>query len=147
MSLHGTYDPQKHTITFGPIVVTGFADGTFLKAYRNEDTYSIKIGADGNGARIRNANRSGRMEFTLLASSPSNDLLQAQAQIDELTGGGVASAFVKDGSGTAKAHGKNAWIVKIPDLERAKELGEVTWIVETDILDVVQGGTTPIPGT
>lgn len=145
--LFGTYDPAKVSLSFGKLSVIGFSDGTMVKAYRNEDTFSIKIGGDGHGTRVKNANRSGRIEFTLKNSSPSNDQLQAIAILDELSGGGINPAFVKDGSGTALAQGQNAWIVKIADLERAKELGDVTWIVETDLLSIQQGGTLPIPGT
>lgn len=146
MSLYGTFDPTKVTFVLGSITAEGYAD-SFIKAYRNEDAFSIVVSADGKVTRVRNANRSGRFEVTLKNSSPTNDLFQAQAILDEQTGGGIAPALVKDGSGTAHAQGKNSWIVKQPDLERAKELGDVTWIIETDILDMGQGGTTPIPGT
>jgi hypothetical protein len=145
--LYGTYAGKKVTMQIGSIVCQGYAKGTFCKATRNEDAFSLEVGGDGNAARTQNANRSGRMEFTLMSTSPSNDELQAQAILDEQAGGGVAEAFIKDTSGTALAHGANAWIVKIPDLERAKEQGEVTWIVETDLLELQQGGVLPIPGT
>lgn len=145
--LFGTYDPQKVTITLGKLTIVGYADGSFAKAYRNEDTFTIVVGADGNATRVRNANRSGRVEITLKNSSPSNGALQAIAIQDELNGTGINPIFVKDNSGSGLAQGQNAWVVKIPDLERAKELGDVTWIIETDILAPQQGGTTPIPGT
>src|SRR5690242_10588032 len=146
--LFGTYDPTKVTMQLGSITVIGFVDGTFVKVYRNEELWSLKVSADGHGARTRNANRSGRAEFTLKQTSPSNDQLQAQAIVDELSGGGVASLFIKDSSSlAARAQGANAWIIKIPDFERAKEEGEVTWVIETDFLDLVQSGASPIPGT
>lgn len=144
--LFGTYDPQKVTVVVGNLTLIGYAD-TFVKAYRNEEIFTYVPSADGHGTRVRNANRSGRIEVTLKGSSPSNDALQTLAIQDELNGTGVKPVLVKDGSGTALAQGQNAWIIKIPDLERAKELGDVTWIIETDILAPKQGGTTPIPGT
>ena len=138
-----TWDPQKFTISIAGITVVQYAPGTFIKAMRNEDAFTLTVGADGIGTRTRNANRSGRFEVTLMASSPSNDALQALAALDEASGAGVGAALVKDLSGTAFASGQNAWVVKIPDIERAKELGEVTWIIETDLIQLSQGGTLP----
>jgi hypothetical protein len=140
-----TYDPQKTSITFDGATIIGYGGSTFMKASRNEDAYLLTIGADGHGVRTRNANRSGRMEITLLASSPGNDILQAIAHEDELNADGVGSFMFKDASGTALASAQNAWVVKIPDLERAKEMGEVTWIIETDLLQLQQGGTVQAP--
>jgi len=140
-----TYDPQKVSLSVAGNTITGYAAGTFIKATRNEDGWMLTIGADGGGARTRNANKSGRVEITLLASSPSNDVLQAQAIVDELEATGVGPLLVKDGSGTAVASAGNSWIVKHPDLERGKELGEITWIIETEALAIQNGGTTQIP--
>lgn len=145
-NLYGTYDPSKVTMSFGDIVPEGYAKGTFVKASRNEEAFSLDVGSDGNAARTANANKSGRVTFTLMAESPSNDQLQAQALLDEQSGAGVAPVFVKDNSGTALAHAANAWIVKQADLERAKEAGEVEWVIETNFLEIQQGGTLPIPG-
>lgn len=138
-----TYDPQKVSISVNNQTIVGFAPDTFIKAARAEEAFKLTIGADGNGARTRNANRSGAIEITLLASSPSNDILQAQAITDEDLGTGVGPAMIKDNSGTALASAQNSWIQKIPDLERAKELGNVTWVIETDLLRIQQGGTNP----
>ncbi len=134
------WDPQKFTIVIGANAMTQFAAGTFIKASFNEDLYSLEIGADGSGCRIRNANESGRFEITLLKSSMSNDLLSAQAALDRQTGQGVVPVQVKDGNGAAVASGRNVWIVKIADLERGKELGDVTWILETDKLNLTNAG-------
>jgi len=139
-----TWDPTQFTIVVGANVITGFAAGTFIKASFNEDAYSLEVGADGGGCRIRNANESGRFEITLLKSSPSNALLSAQAILDRQTGQGVVPTQVKDGSGTAVASGENVWITKMADMERGKELGDVTWILETIKLEMVQGGVDDI---
>jgi hypothetical protein len=140
-----TYDPQKTSVTFDGNTIIGYGGSTFMKAARNEEAYVLTVGADGRSCRTRNANRSGRMEITLLASSPANDVLQSIAIEDELNADGVGSFLFKDASGTALAAAQNAWVVKIPDLERAKELGEVTWVIETDLLNIQQGGTTQAP--
>jgi hypothetical protein len=140
------WDPQNFTITVGANDIVGFAAGTFIKASYNEDLYMLEVGADGSSCRIRNANESGRFEITLLKSSMSNDLLSAQAILDRATGQGVVPVQVKDGNGLAVAAARNVWIIKVADLERGKELGDVTWILETDKLSIVQGGIQSLTG-
>jgi len=138
------WDPTKFTMSVGANTIVEYAAGTFIKASFDEDQYSLEIGADGRGCRIRNANEAGKFEITLLKSSPSNDLLSAQAILDRQTGQGVVPIQVKDGNGAAVASAQNAWIVKMADLERGKELGEVTWTIQTDKLEMVQGGILPL---
>lgn len=140
------WDPQQFTITVGANPIAGFAAGTFIKASYNEDLYMLEIGADGSGCRIRNANESGRFEITLMKSSMSNDALSAQAVLDRATGQGVVPVQVKDGNGQAVGAARNVWITKIADLERGKELGDVTWILETDKLQLIQGGIESLAG-
>lgn len=136
-----TYDPQQVTLSVQGETIVGYAPGTFIKAMRAEDAYMLTIGADGSGARTKNANRSGSFEITLLASSPSNALLASIAIDDEDDGSGVGPTQVADLSGTALARAQFSWIKKHADLERAKELGEVTWTIDTNYLEIQQGGT------
>lgn len=138
------WDPQKFTIVVGSIPVVQFSASTFIKASFNEDLYSLEIGADGSGCRIRNANESGRFEITLLKSSPSNDLLSALAILDRQTGRGIVPVQVKDGNGLAVAVAEHAWVVKPADLERAKELGDISWVLETEKLSLINGGIAAI---
>lgn len=138
------WDPQKFIITVGAINVTHFANGTFIKAMYDEDLYSYEPGADGNGCRIRNANEAGKFEITLLKSSPSNDLLSALALLDRASGRGAVPVQVKDGNGAAVASAETAWVVKPADLERSKELGDVTWTLQSNKIQIVQGGILPL---
>jgi Bacteriophage KPP10, Structural protein ORF10 len=136
-----SYDPTEVTVSFNGLTIDGYGPGTFIKVSRNEDSWSLQIGNSGSGARSRNPNKSGRFEFTLLESSPANGLLSAVALADELRGEGVGEVQVKDrGTLLAKCSGQNAWIVKPPDFERAKEVGEVTWVIESDNIDVFHDG-------
>ena len=140
-----TYDPRLFSMNVQNHLMVGYAPGTFIKASRNEDAFTLKMGADGSSVRVKNANKSGRFEITLMSSSPSNDFLSALAIEDEKAGTAVGPSTVKDGTGAAFAFGLNTWVVKQPDLERGKESGDVTWIIETDLLQLVQGGTFDVP--
>lgn len=140
-----TYDPSKVSIIVGSIAVIARGEATFIKAARDEDGFMKKMSSDGLGTRIKNPNQAGTIEITVLSSSPSNDALQAQALQDEQAGTGVVAVTIEDQTGTALASCEQGWIRKIPDLERAKEIGDVTWIIDTTKLTLTQGGTSQIP--
>lgn len=135
-----TYDPAKVTITFAGIIVEGHADGTFITAARNNPSFSLKVGSSGEGARAKSNDRSGIVTLTLQQSSASNDLLSAQAALDEASGDGIGSLLIKDLSGTTLCSAETAWIQKPADVEYAKEISDRQWVLETDILNIFAGG-------
>lgn len=134
------YDPKQISIIVGGKILSGFADGTFLKVERNEQAYTLKVGVDGEGARAKNNNKSGKFTFTLMQTSSSNDVLSAYASADELGNAGAVPVLVKDHNGTSVATAATAWVQKLPDLEDAKEITMRTWVLETDELLMSIGG-------
>lgn len=140
MALTRTYDPAEHLCSFGGIPITAFGPDTFIDAVRNEDGWSLVVGAGGETVRSRNRNRSGKVTVTLLASSPENDALMQAALADENLGQGIGEFFVKDNLGTAFCHAESAWIVKIPNMSRAKAAGVATWVFELANMDIFVGG-------
>lgn len=137
----GTYDPTEQTVIFNSQIIDGYGPDTFIKASRNEDGMSFHPSNSGGGARARNPNKSGRFEFTLLASSPANALLSAIAIADEQRGEGIGECQVVDRSSTnAACFAQNAWVVKHPDYERMKEVGAITWVLETDEIEIIHTG-------
>jgi hypothetical protein len=136
-----TYDPTEQDVIFNGVLVDGFAPGTFIKVSFNEDLWSFQASNSGGGARSRNPNRSGKLEFTLHQSSPSNGILSAFFRADLQSGTGVGECLIKDRStAAAEVVAQNAWIVKAPDFERGKETGEVTWVLESDAIDIIHDG-------
>lgn len=136
-----SYDPTECTIVFNGITVDGYAPGTFIKVSRNQDTWTYQPSNSGIGARSRNPDKSGRYEFTLLNSSPANALLSTVMVEDEQSATGVGECQVKDrGTLNAKCNSESAWVVKPPDWERAKELGEITWVIEAPEVDIFHDG-------
>lgn len=140
MSFLKTYDPGQVVVNVGGRDITGFADGTFVKVERNADAFSLTIGADGEATRVKSRNRSGRFTFTLQQSSPSNDILTAVANKDEVTNTGVVPVMVKDANGTTLASAAKAWSVKKASAEFGKDASSREWIFETHQLDLTIGG-------
>ncbi len=79
-----TYDPQLMSMVVGGLPIVGIADGTFIKAERNEDAFKQYIGTDGEAVRARQLNISGKITFTLKQTSPSNDNLSGLLDTDML---------------------------------------------------------------
>lgn len=135
-----TYDPKNIIVTFDGILLTGFADGTFLTAERNTDAYTLVIGAGGEGARARSRDKSGIVTLTLIATALGNDLLSAVAAADELGAAGVGPLLVKDLFGTTLIAAQNGWIKKVPKVEFGKEVGSREWVIECEQLEIFAGG-------
>lgn len=138
-----TYDPTQIFITFKGRLLGGFADGTFAKISRKEDTWTPYIGTGGEPARARNRNKSGTLVFTVMQTSPTNDFLSSEAAIDEATGLGPGALMLKDSLGTTLWAGDGAYLLKPAEVEYGKEVMAREWTFEIPILDGFVGGNIP----
>src|SRR3990172_523550 len=129
-----TYDPRQVIIIVAGNQMSGYADGSFVTVARNEDMWSLQIGTSGEGTRSKSNNKSGTITFQLMQSSDSNAVLQALANVDELSNAGAVPVMVKDNSGDSLYIAETAWIRKIPDSEFSREAGPREWVLETDVL-------------
>ncbi len=135
-----TFDPKQTSMIVGGKIMSGFADGTYIKVTRNEQSFTLKVGVDGEGSRAKSNNKSGKFEITLMQTSPSNDDLAALAAADEASGLGLAPCLMKDGSGRTVCQATTAWVQKQPDVELGKEVGTRTWVLESDEINMFVGG-------
>jgi len=125
------YDPSRVSVSWGPINITGFAEGTFVEAERDEDGFTKYVGSQGEVCRTRNLNKSGKVTVTLMATSPINDLIDLYASVDEDLGlGGVWPLRINDFNGYLRVSATEAWVMKKPKAERAKEAGTVVWVFD-----------------
>jgi hypothetical protein len=135
-----TYDPAEVSLIVGGKIITGFTDGTGITVERNEDLWNLKVGIDGEGARSKNNNRSGKFTIALQQTADSNNDLSTFEQADELTNGGAVPVFLRDANGSTIATCTTAWVKKLPNSEYAKEITARTWVLETDFLEYFVGG-------
>lgn len=140
------YDPKKVSVVFGVQPISGFADGEFVTVERNEDTFSILVGADGEACRSKNSNKSGKVTIRLMASSQSNDYLSELQLADEISGNSPSPLQIKDSFGTSIHTAVTAWVVKSPTSAYGKDSGTREWVIETDELVAFVGGSSiPLP--
>lgn len=135
-----TYDPKQVSVIIGSQPMKGFSDGDFVTVERNEDNWTLMVGADGESTRSKNANKSGKITITLLGSSESNDYLSQLQLADELTGNGTFGGLIKDNRGRSLYTFATGWITKQPSAGFAKESPTREWVIETDELIPFTGG-------
>jgi hypothetical protein len=133
------YSPDQVFITFGPHKLEGYADGTFVKVERDEDSFMKKTGADAEVARTRNLNKGGKVTVTLLQTSKSNAIMETILLADEVTpaGAGVLPLMVKNAMGYELHSAAEAWIKKPADSELGKEVGNREWVLDCAALSWV----------
>lgn len=134
------YDPGRIIVTLGEFRLTGFADGTFVAAERNTDTFSMKVGADGEVTRGRSRDRTGTITLTLLGSSPSNDFLSSLIKEDEKFGTGARPLQIVDLEGTTLVNAPVCWVKKPARYEAGKELSDREWTLDCAELSPDIGG-------
>lgn len=70
------YSPAKTTLTYaGILTFKGVAEGTFFEMARNNPRTDVTVGAKGDPAITRTADRTGTVTVTLLQNSPTNQYL------------------------------------------------------------------------
>jgi hypothetical protein len=134
------YDPTKICLTVGPFLISGFADGSMVKAERNEDSYKTTVGGDGHVVRSKSPNRTGKVTITLLQSSEANGFLTTLALADQATDTGIVPVMVKDLNGTTLWAATEAWVMKPPSASWEKEAKDREWVLECADLEFFEGG-------
>jgi len=139
-----TYDPTKLTVIVGGVIVSGFIDGDFITAKRDEDLYMKRVGADGHVARARNGNKSGSIEIKLLQSSPAVNELSALVALDNFLFDGdilIPIQIVSPGDGAELVVSTQSWLKTPPEIVFGKEVGERSFLFDCADLKLSLAGT------
>ena len=136
-----TYDPKQVIVNWANETLVSFADGTFLNATRTSDLWELFSGSDGEITRIKSNDKSGIITLTLTQSSPSNTVLQAAVNADEIANTGIFPFLAKDfTSETAQLAAANTFVKRIPDWARATGGGsDIEWVFACDVLRIAHG--------
>lgn len=135
-----TYDPSEVRILVGALVLTGFADGTFVKINRSGDAFEKKRGADGTIDRINKNAIDFEVEFSLKGTNPQNATLSGILAGDQASNKGIFPLTIQDMSGNSIFEGPQSWIKKDPDQEFADALNNRTWKIDTGAAANLIGG-------
>ncbi len=141
-----TYDPKKVIVNVGGVPISGFADGTFISAERDNDAWSKVSGADGVVSRAKSNDLTGTITLTLQQTSPANDVLTGFAIADELTNAGVVPVSVTDLGGRTLITSAFSWVIKRATAEFGKEIANREWTIACADLKMFLGGNVSTSG-
>lgn len=146
MSMFQQYSPKDVVCSWNGIAITGFAPDSFLRLQRNSDLVTPVVGAGGDVALTRNADKTGTIEIELMQTAESNQYLNAlyakqenmELELD------IASNFIiYDPSGSVMATGVNAWLQALPDVELGANQNSKVWTFGCEKLEI----STTIPAS
>ena len=75
----GTYDARKVVTIVGGMFITGYGDGTMVKASKDNDNFEASSSAQGDAVVSINGDGMGTIEITLNQTSPSISVLDGFA--------------------------------------------------------------------
>lgn len=138
MSLYKEYSAKAVNISWNSVPFVGLDENTFLRLTRHSDIRSRVVGAQGDVALTKYADRTGTIEITLMQTSPTNDVLSAimvaQEAVD-FEGTQVSNFIITDPSGSVMATGINAWLEKAPEISLGKDQNPKTWTFGCELLE------------
>jgi hypothetical protein len=137
-----TYDPKLVRVTWGTIVFTGYADGTFISVAQNGDGFEKVRGADGAVDRINKNANDYAVTLTLKQTSLTNDALSLIAFADKESNTGVLPLTITDNGGNTLFFAESAWVGKEPDSEFSSDLSNREWRIDTGPARKFDGGST-----
>ncbi|WMU95500.1 hypothetical protein [Escherichia phage pEC-M719-6WT.1] len=138
MAMYQQYSPKDVVCSWNGIAIEGFAPDSFLRLQRTSPLVTPVVGAGGQVALTRNADKTGTIEIELMQTSLSNQILSAiQAKQDDMElEADISSNFViYDPSGSVMATGINAWLQELPQVELGRDQNSKTWIFGCERLD------------
>lgn len=136
-----TYDPREIKAAFKNIEIRGFAKGTFISVKRSSPTWSMQVSADGEVTRVRSRDKTGTIQFTLVAGSACNKQLALVMKSDEQNADGIGVVSVRDQNGNDKHISEKAWLVQPPEVDYAEDAGVRVWMIQCTDLDTFSGGS------
>jgi hypothetical protein len=134
------YDSAKVSVTVNGVPLSGFAKGSKVKVSRNENSFDLTVGGDGEGCWDKGNDRSGKIEVRLMYASLSNAYLSGLLQVDELTGNILVPVMVRDAKGATTSLAVKARIVKPPELDIADKPTDITWEFKSHNVEIYAAG-------
>jgi len=134
------YRPADMSVIINGQVISGFAEGTFITVERDEDAYTYAPSTSGEGTRVKNSNKAGKITIVLNQTSPSNQIFSDAVKADELNNNGVFPVLIRDNSGKDVHKSEAAYVVKFPSAQYAKENSTREYSIQCENLEMNLGG-------
>lgn len=112
-----TYSPEDVTMIINDYSITGFTDGTFIEVIRDTKDFTQHKAIRGRNSRVYQRDKSGRIEFELLQTSPDNDILSQIVQFDSINQTALLNVILKDTGGSTSLQFIDCYLDGVPSLE------------------------------
>jgi hypothetical protein len=140
MSLY-TFDPNQTTVTWGPYIITGFAESPMLTVVLDKPRWNTEDDVHGNSIRYGVKSTTATITLTLTQGSPSNDTLTLVSKLDNQFGTGALPFTIKDNSGTSEFKTLRAYVENTPSATFANTTGNNReWTLKAVGVDYNFGG-------
>lgn len=124
-----TYDPKDVNVIVNGVALTGFAEGSFVTAERNEDSFTEYVGAQGEVAIAENNDKTGQITVTLEATSPSAAYLYELANRKGEAAIFPISIVDLNDNGRITVSGNEARVRKPANYEAGREITEREFVI------------------
>ncbi|WP_132995835.1 phage structural protein [Sporanaerobacter acetigenes] len=112
------FNPKDVTVIYDGMVITGYADGSMVKAEKNEDNMIPHVGVLGEVSVAINANNTGKVTISLANTSPFIKILADKARANII----APLSVVNMNKYGVNVGGTQAWVTKVPDVNIGKEV-------------------------
>lgn len=135
MAVHA-WDFKKLINVYAGQVISGFASKVTIEPNGGEPIATKTVGSDGSETIVVfHNNTGGKVTFALMASSSSNDILDALATLKT-----IAPLLIRDTNGRTVLDTPSAWISERPSIGFGAELDEREWVLEYADGNLIVGG-------
>ena len=119
-----TYDSKVIVITFGPLILSGYAEDSIATLTPESEIFTAKVGVDGQTTRSRSNNDNYKCTVRLMQTSDAHSKIQAltlrNTILSNLT---WPFKLISPTTGEVFESG-NAYLERNPDAEFGREVGE-----------------------
>lgn len=129
------YDPKLVNLIIGGIVITGFAEDSFIAVEKMEDTFIEYVGAKGEVSMAENTNETGEITITLARTSPSIPYL-TRLGMTKGKNALVPVQVVDLNTNSTNVSGNDARVRKPASIEHGKEITEREFTIFVPYMDI-----------
>ncbi len=134
------WDFQKLVNVYAGQVISGFAGKVVIEPNGGEPIATKVTGSDGKETIVVfHNNTSGKVTYSLMASSASNDVLNALAELKT-----IGPLLIRDTNGRTVLETPSAWVAEPPTVGFGAELDDREWVLEYADGKLVIGGLTQV---
>lgn len=136
-----TYDPKAVFMSYGPVPLGDFAEGSFITCEADQDDYRTERGTDGMCDFVRNIGRTFTVTASIIQTSAVNDLLSAMRVSDFTANTGTWPLIIKDLQGLSLQFFPQSRIIAPPSISYGDTTSAREWRFKCINGDMFVGGT------